>query len=236
MLKFKGLSEFKEFIKGRKVVIMGLGLQGGGVDSAIFFARLNANVVVTDLKSSHELKNSIKQLGDFENITFVLGQHRKQDFETADLVVKNHKIKWSNKFLKLAESRKAIIINGIDLFFTLVNTENIIGVTGTRGKTTVTTMVYNFLKTKKNTYLLGNLPNSKNLQTLFELKQSDWVVMELSSWMLSGLHRVKKSPKFAVFTSFYPDHLDYYSSMDEYFYDKSAIFSYQKPEDFFNCK
>ncbi len=232
MYQFKDLDEFSTFIKGRRVVVMGLGLQGGGVDSAQFFARLQAKVLVTDLKTEEQLADSLKQLKPYDNISYVLGRHRLQDFIKADLVIKNPVVPWDNKYLKAAKSNNAWVLSSVDLFFLLAKTKNIIGVTGTRGKSTVSSMIYSFLKNKLPSYLLGNVPNSQTLQTLFKLKPGDWVVMELSSWMLSGLHNIKKSPKYAVFTSFYPDHLNYYATMQDYFYDKSAVFSYQSSSDY----
>ena len=93
-----------EDIKNLKVTIMGLGLNGGGLTSAKFFAKHGAKVTVTDLKSEEELKPSIQALKDIENIRFVLGRHDIEDFETADLVIKNPVVKRiGNKYLEKAK-------------------------------------------------------------------------------------------------------------------------------------
>lgn len=229
----KKLGKFKKEIQGKKAVVMGLGLQGGGVDSALFLAKLGAKVIVTDLKNEKELKLSLERLKEFKNIKFVLGKHREEDFEDAYLVVKSPAIPWNNRFVKKAEKTGAKVYTSVSLFFELTPTQNIIGITGTRGKTTTTYMVYKVIKSfKDKVFLLGNIPNSYTLNSLFEIKKSSWVVMELSSWQLSGLHRIKKSPRYAIFTNFYPDHFNYYNGEEDYLYDKSAIFLYQKKDDF----
>ena len=70
-----------EKINGMKVLIMGLGLNGGGCESAAFFARHGADVLVTDLKSERELASSVSSLSNFANITFRLGEHRIEDLD-----------------------------------------------------------------------------------------------------------------------------------------------------------
>ncbi len=227
------ITEFGSKIKGKKVVIMGLGKQGGGVDGAKFFARLGADVLVTDVKSEDELKESVNYLKDYKNIKFVLGKHREVDFETAEFVLKGPSVPWKSKFVQIALKRKIPVLTSAALFFWLSPTSKVVGITGTRGKSTTTFMVYNVLNALgKSPYLLGNIPGSETLNALFSLNKNDWVVMELSSWQLSGLHKVKISPKYAIFTTFFPDHLNFYKDMEEYLYDKAAIFLYQKPSDF----
>ncbi len=229
----KSLKDFADSIKGKKVIVMGLGLQGGGVDAASFLARLGANVLVTDLKPEKELKPSIKKLSQFKNIEFVLGKHREEDFKGAKLVIKGPSVPWESLYIKKAIEKEIKVYTSISLFFLLSPTKNLIGITGTRGKTTTSYMIHEVMKAfKKDVRLLGNIPNTFLLNSLFNLKRDSWVVLELSSWQLSGLHKIKVSPKYAVFTNFYPDHLNFYKNQKEYFYDKAAIFLYQSPHDF----
>ena len=93
----------KHNFKGKKIVIMGLGLNDGGVGSAKFFASLRADVLITDLKTKGQLKESVKKLKGL-GISFVLGEHRKKDFREADLVIKNPAVPSDSPYLKLAKA------------------------------------------------------------------------------------------------------------------------------------
>ena len=78
----------KNLFKGKKVLIMGLGLNGGGVGATKFFCRHGAEVLVTDLKTQEQLKESLEKLKKFK-IKYVLGKHKEEDFLWADLIIKN---------------------------------------------------------------------------------------------------------------------------------------------------
>ncbi len=228
---YKSLQDLQRFIKGKKVLIVGLGRQGGGVDAVRFFHRLGAEILITDLKSETELSASLEQLKGLDFKTR-LGGHSRQDFENADFILKGPSVPWNSEYIRAGLEKNIPVYDNISLFFQISPSKKIIGITGTRGKTTTTHMIYSYLRKKKRVYLLGNIPGSENLMSLFKIKPGDWVVMELSSWQLSGLHKIKKSPKYAVFTNFYPDHLNFYPDLESYFFDKSAIFRYQKDKDF----
>jgi UDP-N-acetylmuramoylalanine--D-glutamate ligase len=111
----------------------------------------------------------------------------------------------------------------------------IVGVTGTRGKSTVTHMVHHVLTqmTEGARVLLGgNVRGVSNLQLLKEVDTDSLAVMELDSWQLQGFGERRISPQISVFTSFMEDHLNYYKhDMDAYFADKANIFLYQREED-----
>lgn len=217
---------------GKKVLVMGLGLLGGGVSVAAFFADHNAQVLVTDLRTKKELAPSIAKLKKYK-ITYVLGKHQSVDFLSADLIIKNPAVSSDNPFLKIAVDLKKQITMEESLFFKFCPCP-IIGVTGTRGKSTTSVMIYQILKQLGTTevFLGGNLPGSSTLKLLDKVTEKSLVVLELSSWQLADLHREKISPHIAVITNLYPDHLNRYSSMEEYIQDKKAIFLYQKNDDY----
>lgn len=217
--------------RDKRVLIVGLGLQGGGVGTARFFAELGAIVTVTDLKSAEELAPSIRALAPYD-VSYRLGGHLTEDFVKADVIFKGPSIKWDMP--EIVEALNHGIPVEMETAFFAANTKGIvIGITGTRGKSTTTQMIYEVLKQRdKKIYLAGNIPNTSTIELLNKVNQGDLAVLELSSWQLSGFHRKKISPHIAVFTNFYPDHLNYYSSMEEYLYDKKAIYLYQKPEDY----
>lgn len=210
----------------KKITIMGLGLHGGGVGVAKFFCKQGAKVLVTDLKTEKELKESLKKLRALK-INYILGRHRQEDFINTDLVIKNPAVPRESYFLKIAKEHKIPIKTDISVFFDLCRVQ-IIGVTGTKGKSTVATLIYNFLKTKyKNTILAGNIGISP-LEVLKKIKKNSKIVLELSSFELEDL---KKSPEMAVITTIFPDHLNRYKTLKEYIDAKTPIFKYQKKKD-----
>ncbi len=206
---------------------MGLGLHGGGVGVAKFFCKQGAKVLVTDLKIKDQLAKSIQKLKGLD-IEFVLGHHRAQDFENADLIIKNPAVPANSFFLTIARDSNVKIATDIDVFFDLCKAP-IIGVTGTKGKSTVATLIYEILRKKyKDTVLAGNIGVSP-LEFFSKITKRSYVVLELSSFELENL---KKSPFIAVITNIFPDHLDRYKDFSEYINSKENIFLYQKRNDY----
>lgn len=215
-----------KLFKNKRVTIMGLGLHGGGVGVAKFFCRQGTKVLVTDLKTKEQLKESISKLRGFK-VKYVLGNHRQEDFIKTDLVIRNPGVPKESYFLKIAKEHNVPVETDITIFFKLCKAP-IIGVTGTKGKSTVATLIYELIKTKyKNAVLAGNIGVSP-LEFLGKIKKKSKVVLELSSFELEDL---KKSPEIAVITSIYPDHLDRYENLKEYLEAKKIIFKYQKKKD-----
>ena len=220
--------EFKNLFKGKKVVVMGLGLHGGGAGVAEFFAKNKAKVLVTDLKTKEQLKESVDKLAKFKNIEFALSGHREEDFEAADLIIKNPDVPNSSKFLEIARKNNIPIETDISLFFKYSGAY-IIGITGTKGKSTTAAIIYHLLKAKyPRVFLAGNIGVSP-LKLISKVKKRDIVVLELSSFELEDL---KQSPQIAVITNIMPDHLNRYNKMGDYISAKKIIFKYQKKSDF----
>jgi len=217
--------------KNKKVVIMGLGAykNGSGVSAAVFLARLGADILVTDLRKKDELKEQLKKLEKYENIKYRLGGHKEKDFKNVDIIVKNPAVPKDSKFLKIAREDKAIIHNDWTIFMGEKKNE-IIAVTGTRGKSTTATLIDKFLRVKYRTHLCGNIGVSP-LAIFSKIKKGDIVVAELSSWLLGDFKNTKKSPYIAIVTNLMPDHLNKYKNLKEYYNDKKNIFKFQKKED-----
>lgn len=210
---------------GKKITLMGLGLLGRGVGDAAYMAEMGADLLVTDLKDKEVLSVSIEKLQDFTNITYVLGEHRLQDFEDRDLIIKGNGVPLNNKYIQHAEDSGVEVAMSGALFHELSGL-SMIGITGTRGKTTVTHLIHHVLQ---NSLLGGNIRGISNLQLLKETEGKDVAVFELDSWQLQGFGDKKISPQISVFTNFMEDHLDYYGGdMDVYFADKANIFLHQK--------
>lgn len=217
-------------LKGKKITVMGLGLHGGGIGTVRFLVSAGAKVIVTDLKSKEYLAPSLEKLKDLKGVEYVLGQHRLEDFANVDMVVKTPPAPWTSKHIKLALEKNIPVEIDSSLFFKLCPNP-IIGVTGTRGKTTTASLIYEILKMAGKNPIKAGIGQISVLDKLKELKKDSIVIFELSSWRLSALGRNKISPKIAVITNIYPDHLNHYKSMAEYIADKKNIFLHQKAGD-----
>lgn len=221
----------RDYFKGRKVTVMGLGLLGRGVGDTAFIAESGAEVIVTDMKSGEALKESLEQLSSFQNIKYTLGEHREEDFRDRDIILKAAGVPQASPFLEVARKSGAMIQMSGALFARLSGIP-VIGITGTRGKSTVTHMIHHVLceTTEGGKVLLGgNVRGVSNLQLLKEVEDDSLAVMELDSWQLQGFGELKISPQVSVFTNFMEDHMNYYhGDMDAYFADKANIFRYQE--------
>ncbi len=226
------LMDASSYFRGKKITVMGLGLLGRGVGDARYLAECGAEIIVTDLKSRDVLAESVAQLESFPNITFVLGEHRFSDFRDRDLILKAAGVPLDSPYIAEAKKNNISVRMSADLLAELSGIP-VIGVTGTRGKSTVTHMIAEILSVAGKPVLLGgNVRGVSNLQLLHKATPAHTAVLELDSWQLQGWSEAKMSPHIAVFTTFYPDHLNYYKNdLDTYLADKANIFLYQKPED-----
>jgi len=225
----KILSEYKN----KKIVVMGLGINGGGVEAAKWFALRGANVLATDLRNEEILKPSLQKLKKFKNISFVLGQHRKKDFQKADLIIKNPGAPKDSPYLEIARENHIPIESDFSLFFKLCPSKYLIGVTGSKGKSTLASLIYNiFKKFNKQTQLAGNIRISP-LAVLNKVKNVNVpVVSELSSWQLEDSSGAKRSPHIAIITNILHEHLNRYKNFQEYVKAKKLIFKFQSKNDF----
>ena len=217
-------------LRGKRVLIMGLGLHGSGIASARYAAQQGAIVRVTDLRSAQVLAPSIASLAGLP-IEYVLGEHRDEDFLWAEIVIRVPGVRRNSPYLRLARENGARIEQEIALFFQACP-GRIVGITGTRGKTTTTTLIYEILRASgAHVVIGGNVSGVETLSLLPAIAPQTLVVLELSSWQLEGLAPHKLSPPVAVMTNIYPDHLDTYQDMEEYVEAKATIFRYQHATD-----
>lgn len=218
-------------LRGRRVLVMGLGLLGGGVATARYaVAQGAAEVVVTDLRGPELLAPSMAKL-DGLPIRYVLGHHDTADFERADVVVRNPNVRRDSPYLAAALTAGRRVEMEIAWFFRACP-GRIAGITGTRGKSTTTRLLHHILTVAgMHPFLGGNLGNIETLSLLPDITRDDWVTLELGNWMLEGLHTIRRSPHLAIFTNLLPDHLNSYDSMEDYGEAKSSIFRYQGQND-----
>ena len=211
---------------------MGLGLHGGGLASALFFASRGAELTITDLRTESILKPIIKQLENY-NIKYVLGKHKDEDFLNADLVIKNPAVPANSPFLNLAK----LVETDISIFLKF-NRRPVIAVTGSKGKSTIVSAVYDVMHFfNPKTKLGGNITTSPlNFIDDCTDKDDTAVILELSSWQLADLGGTNLLvPRISVITNIMPDHQNRYSSMDEYIADKKLIYANQSKDDFLIC-
>lgn len=221
--------------------MMGLGLLGRGLNDALFLAECGAKLTITDLKSAEQLKPTLRKLAKYKKqITYILGEHRMEDFRDADMILKSAGVPLNSPYIAEARAHDIPIEMDASLFARLAPDIRIIGTTGTRGKTTTTTLIYKLLihaKKRKaykgNVYLAGNIKGIATLPFLKKVKAGDTMVLELDSWQLQGFGDAGISPHIAVFTNFMDDHLNYYNNdRQAYWNDKANIFIHQKAGDF----
>lgn len=217
--------------KGKKVLIFGLGLNEGGVGSARFFAGQGAEVRVTDLKDEEVLKPSLEKLKEFENIKYSLGSHKNEDLEWADLIIRNPALKPDNPYLKYAKELGKQIEMDMGIFLQYVDPKQIVGITGSKGKSTTASLIFHAISEKyPNVILAGNIGKSV-LSTIPYIKEDTKVILELSSFQLEAFNEHKVSPHIAVITNIFPEHLNYYSSMEDYITAKKFIAKHQTEDD-----
>lgn len=219
-------------ITGLKVTVMGLGLNGGGVATAKFFAEHGAQVTVTDMKSEKDLAKSLDELRGIDGLRFVLGRHDIADFADADLVIKNPAVKREgNKFLAAAKK----IESDISVFLKY-NPAPILAVTGSKGKSsTVSALHYGLKACGYDAFLGGNITRSP-LSFLHKLNEHTPVVLELSSFQLADLKNNSDfHPHIVIITPIVPDHQNWYADMESYVADKKVIYQNQTAKDFTVC-
>ena len=220
-------------LAGKRVVVMGLGRFGGGLGACRYAAAQGAKVLVTDLAPARDLEPTLADLQGLD-LAYRLGHHVVEDFATADVVIVNPAVDpRANSYLKAAQDAGAVITSEIRLLVQQLDRARTLGVTGTTGKSTVTAMIGHIfanLRTTNAVHVGGNLGGSL-LDRLVRIRHGDWIVLELSSYMLEGLGLDGWSPHIAVLTNFWPNHLDRHGTMAAYAAAKQWIFANQRAGD-----
>ncbi|HYG75227.1 MAG TPA: UDP-N-acetylmuramoyl-L-alanine--D-glutamate ligase [Planctomycetota bacterium] len=215
---------------GKRVTVMGLGLFGGGVGAARFFAENGATVTVTDLRTEKDLKPSIDALAGLP-IRYVLGRHFVEDFRRANIVVVNPSVTSDNPLVTMARGAGAQIEHAINLLFKLTPRNPKIGITGSNGKSTTTALVGEMMRLHDSRSLMGGNIGKCLLGSVKDLAPNVPIVLELSSFMLDGLKELGESPRVSIVTNLSPNHLDRHGSMEAYAAAKLNILNFQKSTD-----
>ncbi len=220
-------------VAGKRITVMGLGTRGGGVGVARYLAQQGAAVTVTDAKPAEALVEPLAALAGLP-IRYVLGGHDEADFTPAgaDLVVRNPGVPRRAPLLQLARRHGLPIEMEMSLFLRACPAP-VIGITGTKGKTSTASLCAAMLRAwDDRTVLAGNMGVSA-LGQLDRITPATPVVLELSSWQVEALIEHRLAPAIAVLTNISEDHLDHYDGFDDYAATKRGIACHQQPGDAF---
>lgn len=223
------LSEYKNQIKGKRASVIGLGVSN--VPLIEFLNKCGVVITARDKKSKEELGDIYDKLASL-GVRFVLGDGYLSGIDD-DVVFRSPGIRYDIPELKAAADSGAVISSEMELFFELCPC-GIIGITGSDGKTTTTTVTSLILKKQaeldgsgKKIYLGGNI-GTPLIQYVEEIKPDDICVVELSSFQL---HTMTRSPHIAAITNITPNHLNWHTDMQEYIDAKTNIFAHQTEND-----
>jgi UDP-N-acetylmuramoylalanine--D-glutamate ligase len=211
-------------LAGRRALVIGLAREG--VDLTRFLTSHGASVVVSDQKSADQLKEAVGQLGDGD-VTLKLGGHDLSHLDGVDVVYASPGVPPEHELLQAARGRNIQLSSLVELFFALCPAP-ILGITGSAGKSTTTSLVGDiFAAAGRDVFVGGNIGRPL-LGQLERMSRSSWVVMELSSFQLEPL---QVSPHIALVTNVTPNHLDRHPSMEAYWAAKGQILAHQSPSD-----
>lgn len=213
--------------QGKTILVVGAARQG--IAATRFLTAHGAKVIVTDNRSKEQFTALVEE---FENmpVSFVFGSHPLDLLEKIDYVCVSGGIPLDAPLIQHAKKMSIPLTNDAQLFLDLVPAE-VIGITGSAGKTTTTTLVgeianVNAVSPRK-TWVGGNIGNPL-IEIVDEISSEDWVVMELSSFQLELMHT---SPTIAAILNVTPNHLDRHKTMQAYIDAKANILKFQGSAD-----
>lgn len=225
MYENKDLEEFKRYIRNKYVAVIGMGVSN--IPLIRYLMDLDANITVFDRKTEEELDASLCEEYALQGVKFSLGENYLDNLNGYDIIFRSPSMRPDHPAIERELNRGAILTSEIEMLIDLCP-GRVIGVTGSDGKTTTTTLIYKMLVEEGyHCYLGGNI-GTPLFALIDEMQPEDYVVLELSSFQLMTL---KKSPSISVITNISPNHLDIHKSYEEYIEAKENIFRYQKAGD-----
>jgi len=210
----------RDALAGRRALVMGLGLFGGGVAAARFLAERGADVTVTDLRDADVLASAVRAL-DGVPVRFVLGEHHEDDFRTAELLVVNPAVPRHASLVCLARESGARVTSEVGLFLDNVRAP-VIGVTGTQGKSSTCRFIADLLEACGRRVRLGGNIGRPLLAEVDEIEPDEFVVLELSSYQLECLpddvqrERDASALRVGIITNVLADHLERHGTREAY--------------------
>jgi UDP-N-acetylmuramoylalanine--D-glutamate ligase len=220
----KDFKEFKEFIKGKNTAVVGIGVSN--IPLIRFLLNLDAKVSAFDKKNENQLGEIGKEFKE-KGVKLILGDNYLDNLTGYDVIFKTPSMRIDSPSLIKAKEEGAYITSEMEEFIKYCPAK-IFGVTGSDGKTTTTSLIYNILKEEGyKTWVGGNI-GTPLFDKIEEIKETDKVVLELSSFQLMTM---TVSPQVSVITNLSPNHLDIHKDMEEYVDAKKNIFKYQDKND-----
>lgn len=221
------------FLKNKKIAILGWGMENRALLKHILKHKIKCEITVCDKRNDINKQGMINK-----RISWQLGKNYNKNLEKFDILFRAPG--WPIKSLK-RPGLSGVLTSPMKLFFELCPTKNIVGVTGAKGKGTTASLIYEILKTAGRRVWLGGNIGVAPFEFMDKIKKSDWLVLELSSFQLEDFNI---SPRIAVITNFYPEHLapadpdnpNFHKSAQEYWRAKANIFRWQKRGDYLIIK
>ena len=222
-MEFKNekLNQFNDYIKFRKVAIIGLGVSN--LPLLDYMYEKKAKVTVFDDREEDSISKEIMDKIKSYNFEFFFGENSLSNLKDFDIIFRSPSCLPTRKELAEEANRGAIVTTEIEMLMKMCPCK-IIGITGSDGKTTTTSIIHHILeKSGKKAYLGGNI-GTPLFTKLSEMEPNDIVVLELSSFQLMGM---EISPDIAVITNITPNHLNIHKDYQEYIDSKKNIFKFQ---------
>ena len=216
----------------KHILVLGLGLHGGAIGNITYLASQGARITVSDIKSQEQLAASVQKLSDIPDITYLFGNQDSISLDDVDMVLRNPAVPRKANILQQAREKNIPVMMDSSIFLNQIGKDRIIGITGSKGKTTTSHAIFHVLQSFiphtaavgiDGVSPLGEIPSIMNTTSP--------VVFELSSWRLEALQEIHTSPHIAVCTSIYEDHLNTYDSYDDYIQTKKQIIQDQTKDD-----
>ncbi|MGC1483772.1 MAG: UDP-N-acetylmuramoyl-L-alanine--D-glutamate ligase [Candidatus Acidiferrum sp.] len=212
-------------LRGKRVLAVGLARTG--VATALFCAARGAQVTATDSRTENEVGDAIAKLRD-AGVTLELGGHREKTFLDQDLIISSPGVPADEAHLQAARAKGITIWSEIELAYRFMK-GRLIGITGSNGKTTTTSLVEHILKMARiQTILAGNI-GTPLIGCVDAMQDGTWTVAELSSFQLELIDTFR--PNIGVFLNLTPDHLDRHHTLEAYGAAKARLFENQIGED-----
>lgn len=211
-----------------KTVLL-VGLAKTGVSTIKKLDKLGAKIIVNDIKSKDQLKYIIKQIENLDSVEYILGHHL-EDISNIDLTIVSPGVPLDLPFIKKLQSENINIIGEVELAYKLSKNPTFVGITGTNGKTTTTSLVGEiFKKASKDSYIVGNIGNPV-IDTVDLTDENSFLITELSSFQLESIEDFK--PRVSTIINITEDHLNRHHTMENYINAKANIFKNQDANDF----
>ena len=214
-------------LKNKNILLVGLAKTG--ISTIKHLNKLGAKVVVNDIKDKDKLKGILDELSDLNNVEYILGYH-PENVDDIDMAVVSPGVPLDLPFILKLKSKNIEIIGEVELAYRLSQNPMFIGITGTNGKTTTTSLVGEiFKKANIDTYIVGNIGNPV-IDTVDTANENSVLVTELSSFQLESIDTFK--PHVSAILNFTEDHLNRHHTMEAYMEAKARIFKNQDEKDF----